>query len=279
MRLIGFLGIFVFSISLALAQPKPTKVAVMEALGDTLAQQEKFQDALKQYEKVIKATKLKTKEDRQILYKRALCLFYLGEYEKALNDLYVFVPENEDAPRARLFRAFVYRELNDLENQLADIQYVIELDPMNPDLLKWEAGLLVEMGKNEEAVLALKNIKRWGTDAEVEFYLGLAYYGVNNPDSAIFHFDEAIAINGGFVPAYTYAGALCLEEGAYELALSYINLALRLDANNQQLLFYKGIALVELGKKDEGCSCLNRAFYNGVDDAAGYLEEFCFDAE
>jgi tetratricopeptide (TPR) repeat protein len=279
MRQLACIGIFLFTISLTFGQSKPSKIQLAEALGDTLAQQENFSEALKQYAKVIKSTKLKTKQDRKILYKRALCLFYLGEYEKALSDLNVFIPENEDAPRARLFRAFVYRELDDLENQLADIQYVIEQDPMNPDLMKWEAGLLVEMGKNEEAVVAFKQIKRWGTDAEVEFYLGLAYYGLNNADSAIFHFDEAIAINGGFVPAYNYAGALCLEEGAYELALTYINLALRLEADNPQLLFYKGIALVELGKKDEGCSCLNRAFYKGVDDAGGYLEEFCFDAE
>ncbi|MBX2965765.1 MAG: tetratricopeptide repeat protein [Cyclobacteriaceae bacterium] len=279
MMRLGFLGIFIFSITLSFAQSKPSKVAVMEALGDTLAQQENFAGALKQYAKVIKATKLKTKEDRKILYKRALCLFYLGEFDKALNDLNAFISENENIPQARLFRAFLYRELGDTEKQLADVQYVTEHDPFNPDLLKWEAGLFVETGMNREAVTALKKIKQWGTDEEVEFYLGLAYYGLADADSAIFHFDEAIALNGGYVPAYTYAGVLCLEEGAYELALTYINLALRLDAGNPQLLFYKGIALVESGKKDEGCSCLNRAFYAGIDDAGGYLEEFCFDVE
>lgn len=277
MRWIGIL-FFLFSVGL-FAQTKPTKIQVTETLGDTLFNRQDFAGALKQYNKVAKATKLKTPEQRQILYKRAVCLFYLGEFERALSDLKVFIPENQSMPRARILRAFIYREMGERQLQLDDLNAVLEWDQLNPDLLKWRAGLLVEMGDNVQAIAELKAIKQWGTDEEVELYMGLAYYALEKPDSALYHFDQSIMLNGGYLPAYQYAGSLCLEQEAYELALTYITLALRLDAQNVELLFYKGIALVELGRKDEGCRLLNKAFYNGIDDAGGYLEEYCFPKE
>lgn len=277
MRWIGIL-FFLFSVGL-FAQTKPSKVQVAEALGDTLFNREDFVGALKQYNKVAKATKLKTVQQRQILYKRAVCLFYLGEFEQALADLKVFIPENQSLPRARILRAFIYRELGVLQLQLDDLNQVLEWDAMNIDLLKWRAGLLVEMGENEQALVELKAMKQWATDEEVELYTGLAYYGLEKPDSALYHFDQSILANGGYLPAYQYAGSVCLEQGAFELALTYINLALRLDGQNLELLFYKGVALVELDRKEEGCRLLNKAFYKGIDDAGGYLEEYCFPKE
>lgn len=277
MRWIGILFLF-FGVGL-FAQSKPSKVQVAEALGDTLFNRENFGGALKQYNKVVKATKLKTVEQRQILYKRAVCLFYLGEFEQALADLKIFIPENQNLPRARILRAFIYRELGEWQLQLDDLNEVLEWDAMNIDLLKWRAGLLVEMGEHEQALSQLKVIEQWATDEEVELYMGLSYYGLEKPDSALYHFDQSILLNGGYLPAYQYAASVCLEQEAYALALTYINLALRLDSQNLELLFYKGVAMVELDRKDEGCRLLNRAFYKGFDDAGGYLEEYCFPNE
>ncbi|QLH31908.1 MAG: hypothetical protein HWD62_05205 [Cyclobacteriaceae bacterium] len=59
--------------------------------------------------------------------------------------------------------------------------------------------------------------------------------------------------------------------------MKFLDVALRLDPENLQALFYKGIALVELKREDEGCRCLNKAFYDGVDDAADYLKQYCYE--
>lgn len=279
MRLLGFIVAITLSIASAQAQSKPSKIAVAEALGDTLLNHENFVGAIKQYNKVAKATKLKTPEDRKILYKRGLCYFYLGEFDKAIADLNIFIRENENLPRAKILRAFIYRELGENELQLADLNDALDGDQFNADLLKWRAGLLVEMERHREAVSELKKIKLWGTDEEVELYLGMSYYGLDEPDSAITHFDAAIALNGGYLPAYMYAGMLSLEQQAYPLALTYINLALMLEPSNLQLTFYKGIALIETDNKDEGCRLLSKAFYGGIDDAGDYLQEYCYPSE
>jgi hypothetical protein len=68
-----------------------------------------------------------------------------------------------------------------------------------------------------------------------------------------------------------------LQEEKFDLALKYLELALRLEPGNRAALFYKGVSLVELKRTDEGCRCLQRAFNAGEDDAADYLKEYCFD--
>ena len=255
---------------------KLAKLKQAEVLGDTLLNQQDFAGALKQYNKVAKGTKLKDAPSRQILYKRAVCYFYLGEFDNALADLDVFIPENPNTPRARILRAFIYREMDNPEGQLADLDEILQWDTNNLDVMKWRAGVLVELERNREAITQLQSVRIWGSDEEVELYLGIAYYGLNESDSALVHFNEAISINGGYLPAYMYAGSLLLEGGSYDQALLYLDLANRLEPGNMQVVFYKGVALVELNRKDEGCRLLNRAFYSGIDDAAGYLQEHCF---
>jgi tetratricopeptide (TPR) repeat protein len=252
----------------------------LEVEGDTLLNNQNFTGALARYSKVLSLqAKAKYKGSSTVRYKRAVCLFYLQSFNKALADLDIFIPANPAFYQARLLRAFIYRELQDLEKQLEDINEVLLADPWNIDLLKWRAAVLLETGEYEKAQIDLLKVKEIHTDEEVELYLGLTWYYLDKPVEALEQFNRSIAINGGYTPAYQYAGILCLEQGAFAQALTYIDLALRLEPDNSLLIFYKGTALVEMDKTDEGCRCLNRAFYAGVDDAAGYLMEFCYKVE
>lgn len=256
------------------------KWSVLEVEGDTLLNNQNYAKAITNYNKVLAMqTKAKYNGPSTVRYKRAVCLFYLQSYTKALADLDVFIPANPTFYQARLLRAFIYRELRDEVKQLEDINSILAADPWNIDLLKWRAGVLLEQGEYEGARNDLLKVQEINTDEEVELYLGLTGYYLDNPDEALIHFNQAIELNGGYTPAYQYAGILCVEEGAYVQALTYIDLALRLEPDNYQLVFYKGVALVESGKTDEGCRLMNRAFYAGVDDAAGYLMEHCYKVE
>lgn len=256
------------------------KWSVLEVEGDTLLNNQYFAKAITNYNKVIAMqAKAKYNGPSTVRYKRAVCQFYLQSYTKALADLDVFIPANPTFYQARLLRAFIYRELRDEVKQLEDINSILAADPWNIDLLKWRAGVLLEQGEYEDAQADLLKVQEINTDEEVELYLGLTWYYLDNPDEALIHFNQAIELNGGYTPAYQYAGILCVEEGAYVQALTYIDLALRLEPDNYQLVFYKGVALVESGKTNEGCRLMNRAFYAGVDDAAGYLMEHCYKVE
>lgn len=279
MRVIGFIFLFFVGSIGAQAQVASAKWKVIEAEGDTLLNREDYAGALKLYDQAIEQSKLAEKEAKALLYKRAICFYSLGAFEKALGDLNVFVPEFPSFPRARLLRAFVNRELGSTDAQLVDINELLTLSPLNPDLMKWKSAIYLETEKYKEATEELSSLQKLVNDEEIETQLGFAYGSLDQPDSAFYHYDKALAMNGGYLPAYIYITTLCLEQEAFDMALLYADLGLKLEPANANLIFYKGVALVEKKNEDEGCKLITRAFYAGVDQAADYLKEYCYSSK
>src|SRR5436189_702852 len=261
----------------ALAQSDKWKA--YEVKGDTLYNHEDFKGAIKFYNKAIDASKLKDKAVYRTIYKRAVCYYSIGEFANALKDVDAFIPKYPDVPQAKLLKAFIYRELGDDENQMVFLKEAMEGQPPSPDLLKWRGLLYLQSDDYQSAKKDLLFARVLGDDPEIETYLGLSYYNLQQKDSSFFSFDKAIELDATYMPAYLYAGSVSIDDGNFSRGLQYAELALRVDPKNKDAMFYKGIALVELQRVDEGCSCLNRAFYAGVDDAADYLKEYCFQVE
>ena len=261
----------------ALAQSDKWKT--YEVKGDTLYNHEDFKGAIKWYNKAIEGSKLKDKAAYRTIYKRAVCYYSIGEFANALKDVDAFIPKYPDVPQAKLLKAFIYRELGDDENQMVFLKEAMEGQPPSPDLLKWRGLLYLQSDDYQSAKKDLLFARVLGDDPEIETYLGLSYYNLQQKDSSFFSFDKAIELDATYMPAYLYAGSVSIDDGNFSRGLQYAELALRVDPKNKDAMFYKGIALVELQRVDEGCSCLNRAFYAGVDDAADYLKEYCFQVE
>lgn len=247
--------------------------------GDTLYAREDFKGAIKCYDRAISQSKLKDKDAYKTVYRRAVCRFSLQQYPEALNDIALFSTEFPNVAQANLLKAFIYREMDDDEKQLSSLQAAMEMEEPSPDLLKWRALLFMRREDYQKASMDLQNAREMQDDPETEAFLGLCYYHLHQMDSALASFNRSIELDATYMPAYLYVGSLALEDSDYSLALKYLNLALRIDPSNKEVLYYKGVALVELDKIDEGCRCLNRAFYAGMDDAGDYLEEHCFGNE
>lgn len=276
MKLLTIILLIILPVTLLPAQ-QVHKWTKTETEADTLLNRRQVYDALKRYTKVIRMQeKAKFTGQSAARFKRALCYYYIADFDRAVADLNVFIDQNPGYLRAKLLRAYVYREMDRQQEQLKDLNEVLAADPYNFDLIKWRAGLLLEMNRAEEALNDLLTLQQVHNDEEVELNLGLAWYYLGNPDEALAHFNEAIFINGGYFPAYRYAALLLLEQQEYQRALEYINLALLLVPDDLNLIFNKGIALAETGDTDAACSYLNKAFYGGIEEAAVYLEHFCY---
>jgi tetratricopeptide (TPR) repeat protein len=246
-----------------------------EVEADTLVARQDYAGALALYSKIITKSKPQTEEEYQLYYKRAVCYYGLQNFSEALRDINL-VLEKYPQPQAKLLRAYIYQELGNYDAQLEDLNELVAMNPDSPELLQWRATVLMEAGKYSEAQTDIKKVLTYQSSPELKSYLGLTYYYLEDPDSALLIFDEIIAEVPQFSQAYLYAASLCLDEDAYELALAYLDKALTFDPTNPTLEFYKGIALVETGKEKEGCRCLAKAFEAGVDDVADYLKEYCY---
>lgn len=256
-----------------------SKVARWEKQGDTAMSRQQYGEAIKIYTKIIEKTKLRQREDFAIVYKRAVCYYYTEDYKRALSDLNQVVPKFPNLPQARMLRALTHKELGDNENKLKDLELALDGDPANADMLTWRASIYLD---DDEFALAKKDLKvarLFKQDAEIEMYMGVAQYNTGAVDSAFQSLDKAIELDATYLPSYLYATSFCLGEDKYEKALEYLDYAGRLEPDNMSVLFYKGIALVELQRVDEGCRYLRKAFYGGMDDASGYLKENCFGFE
>ncbi|CAN5463186.1 hypothetical protein BH09BAC3_BH09BAC3_15880 [soil metagenome] len=251
----------------------------LEAKGDTLYKEKDFKGAIRFYTKAIDLNKFQDKQLYSTLYKRSVSYFNTSEFTLALKDLDIFIPEYPRVSQAKLLKAFIYREMGDDEMQLSNLESAMENQQPDPELLKWRGMLYLQKDDYQKTKSDMLLARQLEDDSEIETYLGLSYYNLEQRDSAFMSFNKSIELDATYLPAYLYAGSISLEDGNNSLALQYMNLALRVDTKNKEALFYKGVALIELKRTDEGCSCLNRAFYMGMDDASGYLTEYCYEVE
>ncbi|NOT74031.1 MAG: hypothetical protein HOP08_03815 [Cyclobacteriaceae bacterium] len=250
-----------------------------EIQGDTLYKRQEFKDAIRSYTRAIELNQTKDKDSYRTVYKRAICYYSIGDYKNALKDVETFEPQFPNVPQAKILKSFLYRELGDDEKQLESLEAAMELQPPDAELLKWRGLLYLQKDNYVKTKADMLLARQLQDDSEIETYLGMSYYNLDQHDSAFVSFNKAIELDATYAPSYLYASSMALEEGNFKLALEYASLNLRLDSQSKEALFYKGIALVELDKKDEGCRCLNRAFYLGMDEASGYLTEYCFEVD
>lgn len=277
MHKILFIALAVLFVNSAFAQNAKARKYEVEA--DTAMNQQDYAKAIKLFSKAIKASKLAERADYLAVYKRAVCYFSISDFNHALEDLNVVIPKVPGLPQAKMLRAMIYGELGQQDKKLEDLEGALVADPSNPGLLKWRASIYLE---DEEYKLARKDLelaKLFDDDAETEMYLGVAQYNTGSLDSALMSLDKAISLDAAYLPPYLYASSFCLEEDRYQDALNYLEFAGRLDPKNTTIFYYKGIALVELEKDEEGCQYLRKAFYGGLDDASGALKEYCFGVE
>lgn len=249
--------------------------SALEVEADTLVAKEDYAGALVLYNKIIDESKPKTEEEYQLYYKRAVCYYGLEKFSEALHDINVVI-EKHPSPQSKLLRAYINQALEDYEAQLVDLNELMSLNPDNPEMIQWRASVLMESGKYKEAQLDIRKLLQYQSNSQLKSYLGLTYYYLDDPDSALITFDEIIQEDPNFTQSYMYAASLCLDESAYELGLNYIDKGLQKEPSNTTLLFYRGIALVETDQKIEGCRCLTKAFKAGIDDVGEYLKEYCY---
>ncbi len=247
-----------------------------ESEADTLMSQQQFEKAIDLYSKVIKASSLKAKDDYRPVYKRAFAYYYTGQFDLALKDADIFIPQFSHVAQAHILRALIYGQMGDDKQQLESLERAIQLQGDNLELIKWRGTLQLQQGEYTKAKSDFLKVRNLLDDAELETNLGMVYYSLEKADSAFQCLNNSIELDATYQTAYLYAGSFCLELEQYTKGIQYLDLALLLNPENQSAWFYKGISLIELKRTDEGCRLLTKAFNAGQDDALDYLKEYCY---
>ncbi|HYF66805.1 MAG TPA: tetratricopeptide repeat protein [Ohtaekwangia sp.] len=273
----GLITLLVMSPFFVSAQNKNQLIA-LEVQGDTLANRQDYNGALGFYNSVIDQTKFTSPRDYDVMYKRAVAFFQLKEYDKALQDLDVFIEETGDE-QGFILKAYVYQDMKAWTEVIAQLDTLDQWYPDNTELIQWRIQVLMDAGMNAEAKEVIQKALASEPNRQIKLYLGLVHYYLAEYKEAFATFDALIKEDSTQLEPYLYASSLCLEDEYYDFAIKYLDAGLTQHPANPSLAFYKGIALYELKQEEEGCRYLRKAFYAGVDDAADYLTEYCFGTE
>jgi len=252
--------------------------------GYELMQAQEFDQALEKFDRHIRESGLTQESDYFALYFRAVCNYYLENFKMSIEDIDRYVTRFSASPQPYLLRATCYRHLGDEDAQLRDLNEGLsrkpeEDAPFDPELFRWRASILVNREQYDSALTDIRRALDIREESETYSMLAFVQYNQGRYDSALMAVNKGISINHSFVSSYIYGSMFCLQEEDNARALVYADLGLRVDDREYRLWFHRGIALVELNNIDKGCSALNKAFYNGVDEAGDYLSEFCYKIE
>lgn len=263
-------------------RPADSQLAKMQREAQELMQQENFSGALEIYSRIIELTGLEREEDQQVLYRRAICYYYLGKNEEALKDIDGFMPHNPGSSTPYILRSFLHRNLGNSSNVLDDLNQALTMntgEQDSVDLMRFRSTALLSLQRYKESVEDMKFAMKDREDPEGFSVLAFAHFNLGEIEKAISSVNRAIELDFSFMPSYLYAASFLLDAGENQKALVYARLGTMADDTSDAAWFYAGLALVNMDDPDKGCKYLNKAFYLGNENAVYYLTQYCFPAE
>ncbi|HPU46356.1 MAG TPA: tetratricopeptide repeat protein, partial [Bacteroidales bacterium] len=122
--------------------------------------------------------------------------------EKALQDFTNAISLDYTYAEPFLNRGILYYNTGRPEQALADFNRFLELKPDNPDGLLNRANTLSTLGKFNEAIPDYNKYLTKNDDPKAYMWRGVAYFNIQNYDSAIIDFNKSIEIDPDYYEPY-----------------------------------------------------------------------------
>lgn len=184
-------------------------------MGVMLSAQKRNKEACAAYDK---AKVLKPK-DRMLWRFSSAAHLELGEPEKALFDMSMFVKLAPTDGEGYISRAGIYQILKQPDKALADYAKAIEVEPTEYPYRMRRAAYLITLGKHKEAIDDYTAaIKLNDVDEDLFLRRGNEYRALKKYDKALADFNEAIAISRNYEAAYRARAQVYHEIGKPDLA-------------------------------------------------------------
>ena len=213
----------------AAPQPNPA-VAAIEA-GNAALTAGKYAEARAEYEKALTTLD----EENQTNVKRGIARTYVMEKNSAaalgiVNELLAFNPADLEALKIKSQAQY---EAKQLEDAIATLKTAIALAPADADLLNLISGLLVEVGREEEARTFMKQMPA-GTKVDPVSLLniGIRHYNGGKMEDALKVFEEVVVQSPELADGYYYRGLAYLASGKMPQAKADFQKFLELDPNH-----------------------------------------------
>jgi len=175
--------------------------------------------------------------------------------QKAIEELQRNIAENPNNFKAYLFLGYLYESLNRSEEALLAYLKVKQLQPF-ASYIHYQLGLYLGklyLEKNPHQAIKELSLQRkyLSKNAELEFYLGTAYYFLGNYKMAMKKFNSSLKLNPQQAVVNSNLGFLYFDLARYREAIEKFEKAIAIDPNYPDPYYGLAIVYEKLVEKEE----------------------------
>lgn len=193
----------------------------------------------------------------------------IADFSTALNLDKNFIAVYSERGMANLKAGRFKEAVNDFNKALKD-------DPADFELYIQRAGAYAGMKSWVPAIRDIQlYLKYFENDQKILHQCGEYYYAAEDYINALKYFNRNLLEDPNNSLYYKSRGKTYLKAATYRYAISDLSMSLDLNPEDAETWMYLGIAKIQSGDKENGCSDLQRAQRMGNAEAVKYIVDYC----
>jgi len=182
-----------------------------------------------------------------------------AEGSKILCSIMATHPDNREAVQFWLIANMKRSPTGEID-AVKSLDSLNEVYPKNTGILFFKAFILVEYGKNEEALPIVEHLTIAQPDSADNWILkGQLLQAMDKSIDAVISFDKAIKLNPARTDVYGMKSASLIKIGKLDEALTTVNTAIELSSNNATAIYNRACIYSLNGNKKEALADLKKA--------------------
>ena len=213
------------------------KAMYYSAVGNLLFENKDITGSLKWIQKAI----AKNPEDPKARLKMAKLFLYIGNHQKAIDQINIVLRKNVYSPEAYFLKGMVFKDMKDTAKAISNFMTAKEVGPEYRDAYL-QLGLLFSNKKDPIALKYLDDAFALDSNDVFPIYArGVFYQSQNDFVSAKQEFRKCILKNSHYVDAYFNMGYMLMQQDSVQKAYRQYDIATRIDYANPTAYYNRGV--------------------------------------
>lgn len=213
---------------------------------------------------------------KSLLMARSNVLMRQANYASAAGDLTMIINADKRDKAAYMQRGYAYLQAQRYKDAVADFTRALRIDPADFDGYLHRASAYAGMADYSPAIKDMKvYMKYFEDDLDAVYQCGEYYFAAGDYINALKLFNRNLTEDPNNPLYYKARGKAYLKTSTYRYAISDLTMSLDLNPNDAETWMYHGLAAIQSGDAQKGCSSLRKAQKLGSAEAVKHLMENC----